>query len=476
MADDDFNEETTLISGPDFHIDLPTLDALHPVHYSRRLLIFRCTSTAQRNAQLAALKEGLQALLDRCPILGGIVVPPSSGEAGHDTPEWRTFKPGKGLEVIVKDLRTVLPSFNELEVRGFQSSSLPYDVLVPIPADLSNDVPYPACKVQLSAIEGGTVLCWSMSHSVADGSGNNALITVLSEQVRLAQERTADSTTTDGASMDLDRSAMRSMKSELPFKYEDHSGYAALPTPPEDATPSHQEARPHPFKTTAPELPILLRIPAPGLAKLKADTTSSEAGTPISTHDAIVALIWRTTVLIRSLRRARPDGHPPAFKTTLFFPSDARRHLPELPNPYIGGAVYQLSMSLPLDTLLSPATGLQQAAMAVRQAITAATPDLVRSYFAEVNKHWVDWAFMGMTPADVAMGTDWTSSSMYSDDWGPVFGGRGGMVRFRYPGEDGLVAVMPKLPDGSAEVVVSCMESERGVLTSEKGFGKYLAA
>ena len=107
-----------------------------------------------------------------------------------------------------------------------------------------------------------------------------------------------------------------------------------------------------------------------------------------------------------------------------------------MPMSYIGNAVYQLTAALDLDTLLSP-SGLQHAASVIRLAIMAVKPDLVASYMAELKERWVDWGFMvGTSTVGVAMGTDWTSGALYSDDWG---GGVGPVVREGYPGEGGLV-------------------------------------
>lgn len=111
MADSYFFDDTVLIPGPSFHIDLSALDACHPVHYSRRLLIFRCISAAQRDAQLAALKIGLQTLVLRCPILGGIIVPLPPDVASNCQQDWRTIVPDRGIELIVRDLRTAMVSF-----------------------------------------------------------------------------------------------------------------------------------------------------------------------------------------------------------------------------------------------------------------------------------------------------------------------------------------------------------------------------
>lgn len=155
-------------------------------------------------------------------------------------------------------------------------------------------------------------------------------------------------------------------------------------------------------------------------------------------------------------------------------PSDARRHL-NLPPSYIGNAVYQLIANLDLATLLSP-SGLQHAASATRRAITAVKPDLVSSYMAKLKETWIDWQFMDTWPTTgVAMGSAWTSGSVYREDWGNAFGP---VIRYRTAGVVGEPVnwIMPKLSDGGAELVVSVMPEEVEVLTGVEGFGKYAEA
>jgi hypothetical protein len=73
----------------------------------------------------------------------------------------------------------------------------------------------------------------------------------------------------------------------------------------------------------------------------------------------------------------------------------------------------------------------------------------------------------------VGMGTDWTSGGLYSLDWGEAFGG---LVRYRYPGMIGGAGscILPKLRDGSAEVVVAVLPEEEELLRSEECFGRYI--
>jgi hypothetical protein len=411
----------------------------------------------------------------RCPILGGKIVPLPLDKVSDGKEDWRTIVPDRGIELIVRDLRATMVSFEELEAAEFPPLSLSYDLLVPIPQDLGNDQPFAAYKMQYSAIEGGTILTFAMSHSVADGVGMNELMRVLSEETQLAPGNLSEGVTDEVRSttvttdMGQDRSVMRNMTSETVFNIEDHPAYRWKPSPPANSAPPEQIPT-HPFEAISPEIPVLLRISAASLGQLKADATLP-GSPPISTHDALSALIWRSVVFIRSRRSALAHNLPASTISRIFMPSDARRHL-SLPQSYVGNAVYQLTAALDLRTLLSP-SGLQHAANALRRAITAVNPALVSSLMAMTNERWINWQFEAtVSTTGVAMGTDWTSGSLYMDDWGKAFGP---VVRYRYPGE-AFSCVMPKLPNGGAELLVSVMPEEVDVLRGIEGFGKYLEA
>jgi hypothetical protein len=186
--------------------------------------------------------------------------------------------------------------------------------------------------------------------------------------------------------------------------------------------------------------------------------------------------MWRTVLLIRSRRSLAAQTVPLSTISNLFMPSSARRHLPGLPSPYVGNAVYQLITALDLGTLLSP-SGLQRAASEVRRAITSVTPALVASYMAFIKdpsaSRFIDYQFMNGTTGTTgfAMGTCLGSTdAIYGSDWGKAFGP---VASFRLIGEPANV-VMPKLPDGSAEVIVAVMPEEVETLKGVEGFGKYL--
>ncbi|KAJ6513080.1 hypothetical protein C8R45DRAFT_334027 [Mycena sanguinolenta] len=319
---------------------------------------------------------------------------------------------------------------------------------MPIPEDLSPTRPHDACKLQFSAIDGGTILTFAMSHCVSDGTGTDQWMRILTEETQFVQEGSAQrsETTTVG----LDRSFLCNIESELAFNIDKHPAYMFKS---EEVAPPSEDS--NVFGVSQSEVPVLLRLSPAGLAQLKTDATTP--GERISTHDALCALMWRTVLLIRS-RRPSQQNISSSTTSNLFMPTNARRHLPGLPSPYVGNAVYQLIAGLDLDTLLSP-SGLQRAAAEIRRAISAITPELV---------------FMNGTifTTSVAMGTCLGSGDvMYGSDWGKAFGP---VVRFRLIGEPGNV-VFPKRPDGSAELILDALPEEVEILKGVEGFGKYLA-
>lgn len=212
-----------------------------------------------------------------------------------------------------------------------------------------------------------------MSHCVGDGAANNEIFRVLSEEIKAAQYDSNQETSIVQADMGLDRDIIHNMRSELPFSFIENPGYMN--------STSIQSPELKSFQATTPEVPVLINLSPETLKKLKSDASTPDSPL-ISTHDALAALIWRSALLIRSRRASMSQEVLDSTTVDLFFPSDARRHL-NIPDSYIGNVVYQLKVSLPLSTLLSP-IGLQAAAKAIRATITAFEPELVKSYMAQM--------------------------------------------------------------------------------------------
>jgi hypothetical protein len=441
---------TIYIPGPYFYVHLSAQDALHPVHYSRRLLIFRCEDLEQWQVQLRSLEVGLRQLLRRCPVLGGEVV--TSEEGVH-----AIHHRNAGLELVIRDLRKTLPSYQTLEKENFPPSILTYDFLMPIPLDIGNTSPVPACMVQLTPIQGGSIISWAMSHSVADGRGTDVLMSLLSENVKNAMNQVDQVPLHEALASEeqvgMDRSAIREVRCDVPFDIARHPAYSARPSLPTSLGTIQSQSSPPQTPLTS----IVLSLSRDGLERLKtACQPDPESEIKwVSSHDAICALLWRIHVMTCG------DPGEERGTTKIFFPSDARRHL-GLDAGWIPNAVYQVTASIPLNDMrgMEEVTALRIAAKAVRRALTSINSEDVKSYFKHLeNVGWVDWGFLSMSPVDFAMGTDW-SSAVYEDGWGKAFGP---LRSWRYPGELGGIrmgAVLPRRTDGSVEVMLKIGEDQ----------------
>lgn len=96
--------------------------------------------------------------------------------------------------------------------------------------------------------------------------------------------------------------------SEIPFNIEDYSAFVWKPTT--QANTLELDKTPvYPFQATLPEIPVLLRIFTANLVQLKTNATLPSV-LLIFTRNALCALIWRSTLLIRSQRSILAQNVP----------------------------------------------------------------------------------------------------------------------------------------------------------------------
>lgn len=466
---------------------------------------------------LSALRTGLRNLRDILPLLGGSVetVSPEEVKTRGLQRGWKEIKPNDaGLELVIKDLSSDMPSFEEMRKREFPASMLPGAKLIPVPLAPVMAPPFSCAKFQLNFIQGGALLSVCIVHAVADGNGMDQLVGMLAEECRLADAVATGKVTADEGvgevrrkvrvegPLGMDRSAVIDLP-ERPTTIEEHPGYVHHPDPDEvaaeagkastkdgtvatpastnsaDSTDTNSDDPPPPEKHL-----YLLEISASNLMALKTaatgpttanttTTTNSTATTPwISTHDAIEALIWRSLLLSRQATHTLPlpsssPSNPESTTSKFLLSTNARKHLsPPLPqNSYLGNCTYFVRAELPLSTLLSaddPITALTTAAHAIRTAISSVTQEKV----AEINTLMrnlphVNMIFLSVFETaggtDVCSGSMWRSDTIYNSTWGEAFGEEG-VVRMRCPGDVGFMAsmidvvqVLPRVLSGENE-------------------------
>lgn len=237
--------ETRFISGPAPKLDLVYSDVWLPGIYSRRILSFELPNNSNHERALDCLHRALQSLVDGTPELGGLVVAlPVDDEANKEDVPWKAIKPYKGIEFRIKDLRNEIPSYKELESKGFPVAAFKDDLLVPVPV-MYQPEPNAVMIVQASLIEGGLLLTVCLCHSLTDGNGMNAITIALAEQCGLAAHAEGP---LKPRAMNVDRKVMVELtgdKKEL----SDHPAYGRLegafkPKFVAEAAPAHEESGP----------------------------------------------------------------------------------------------------------------------------------------------------------------------------------------------------------------------------------------
>lgn len=402
--------------GPDFDFDFAVNDALIFNLYSYRILVFKIEDPSGHEITTKALKVALHKVVERCPPLGGVVI--SLENQPREQHGWRKAKPGPGIKLVVRDLRSSL-DYHELEARDFPPEAFRCEDVVPISPAPIMEGEAPGSVFQYTWIRGGGLLTVGIDHPVADGNGMNTIMGLLAEECKRAHVPDSADSTQIKAILGTDRSSVRALESKFKNKPEDHPSYTVLPGP-----PSHEEDH-------GPEPDISQFMFAVSPSKLEELKNAAKITNPrVSAHDAISALTWRSVMLSRFSSGTITD-----LDTEVEFhcPTDVRRFI-DLDPDYIGNAVYFIAIKMPLHELLA-ADSLPKVASKIRTTLESRDRDLIAGYHSlvkslpDLSQMTFGWISRVTTTAFV-LGTSWKAGQMYGADWGSAFGP---VMRFRSP-------------------------------------------
>ena len=201
----------------------------------------------------------------------------------------------------------------------------------------------------------------------------------------------------------------------------------------------------------------------------------------ISTHDAIAALIWRSTILARHRAGILSDR----ITTSFFQPVDCRSRL-QLPESYFGNAVYGIKATLDIAQLLAGAdsfgtsqtSGLQAAARAIRAETSGVTAEKFRDLLGFVERTDMEVHTRSSVIEDLSIGSVFVSSyfgfEMHEVDFGEALGGK--MEAFRLPSRGimpGAPVVLPRLRDGGCEFAINEQEEVIHFLAEDEFFRRF---
>ncbi|GFF35622.1 methylglutaconyl-CoA hydratase, mitochondrial [Aspergillus udagawae] len=457
-------EQTFTVECPPFEVKISHWDRILPPTHSKRILCFSLPVNTDREQLTDYLHIAFHHTVQRFPLLAGSVVPFSADQGGR--PWLRNIVPEGAARLIVKDLSDEL-SFADLAEANFSQHLLNTEQLCPLP-----EVGYfkaervDVCRFQANFIRGGLLLVVSIIHNAADGRGVTEIIKIFAEELRKAQSgETGHPLQQRTEVYRSDRTAFVSGQG-IPGAIERHAAWTS--------SPSNAHAQIHNVENSC----HTFRISATALSQLKKALSATSQGPEdwFSTNDAISAFIWRSIMVARH-RAGILDADATTYVAQ---PVDCRRHL-NITEPYFGNVIYMTKSSVALSVLADPETGLGAAARALRTELRGLTGDKFRDLvgYAErtaLEAHTRLNILESMATSGIIL-TSLFKMDLHAMNFGPVFDD-GHIKALRLPArgtQAGAVIVLPRVPDGSCEFMVTEQESTIQCLRDDPLFAQFTA-
>jgi methylglutaconyl-CoA hydratase len=450
------------IECPPFEVEISHWDRILPPTHSKRILCFSLPDTTDKQQVVDYLHIAFHHTVQRLPLLAGSVVPFSSHQGGR--PWLRNIISEGGAQLIVKDLSEEL-SFSDLAKANFSQHLLNTEQLCPLPeVGYFKEERVDVCRFQANFIEGGLLLVVSIIHNAADGRGVTEVIKTFANELSKAQS--GETHYPLEPRPDVYRSDRTKLVSGhgVPGSIENHAAWTS--------DPANAHAQIHNVENSC----RTFRISVKALTDLKNYLSATVSGPDewFSTNDAISAFIWRSIMLARH-RAGILNGEA---ETYVAQPVDCRAHL-KIPMPYFGNVIYMTKSSLPLSDLEDFESGLGAAARALRADIKAVTAEKFRDLIGYAERTALDThtrlnILEAMSTSGIIL-TSLFKMDLHGMNFGPVFGD-GHIKAVRLPArgtQAGAVIVLPRVPDGSCEFMVTEQESTIKCLLEDKYFSRF---
>lgn len=462
------SDEVFSVPCPPFELRLSHWDRLFPPTHSKRILCFSLPPVFNKTWTTQCLKIAFHNTVQRVPFLAGSVVPFPKDQGGR--PWIRDIKPCGSAHLIVRHLEDKL-DFEKLQESNFSQDLLDTEQLCPLPrvAYVSED-PVDVCRFQANFVKGGLLLVVSIIHIAADGRGVTDIIKIFAKQLRASQEQSKP-----GQLLELflasPNTEYRSDRMSLV------SGNVAAGDIGRHTAWTSSLSNAHSQIENVQSTCRTFRIDSRSLADLKDFVSSASLGPDdwFSTNDAISGLIWRS-IMIARLGAGLLSGQ--AVDTYAAQALDCRPHL-KLPEPYFGNVLYMAQASVPMHDLQDAPRGLAFAARALRADVNSMTAEKFRNLVGYAERTEKDaHTRMSIIEKLSTQGIIMTSHFKFDQhglDFGPIFGD-GRIKALRFPARGtmaGAVIIMPRLPDGSCEFMITEREETIQCLLNDEVLGRF---
>ncbi|TGO19529.1 hypothetical protein BPAE_0340g00030 [Botrytis paeoniae] len=466
------------------------LDEIMPPIYYGVILAFESQSTDTNSDYVfSILRTGLSKVAERYPIL--------TSEFARDASNHLVLEQSTSLNeipLVLKDLTEPgsepIRAYQELKKSGM--TGVGANILAPIVAGI--ETTSKLMSAQVTFIPGGMFLSMSFTHLLFDSHSGASIIRLWATLCRELQQNVTVARIREKGVKPGDNPVIALAK-RLRGNYEELKGRPELwevlgldwrksgSTPPEASFTMPlfiPAAASSPLSPDSSQLiSTIFSFSRSALASLKIIATaptsisSNVEDFQISTHDALVAFLWR------HILRARLDPHdkvPYDRESMLAVAVNGRKEL-SISECHIGNVIFESPSSHPIRDVLSGEASLAQLAQTIRlnlnknkklfpEALVCASS--IPSQALSSLRYLID----DFVSQDI-LTTSWVALPYYSMEWGPAFSDNGGYIDFfrwpegQFPGSN---CILPRKMNGDVEVVLNMKEEQMRRLIADKKF------
>lgn len=456
-------------------LPLTPLERIGPKGYVRYIFNYDLGNDYNLDEVANVLHAGLEATKKRIPSLNCEAYPDTETRQGGVLKVQRMAE-GSFQDLIIRDLRNPgdFPmTYGELKQKSFPLSAFDPDIVCPSDVWFGPGFIMPVSIVQANFVPGGLILAWNILQIVGDTMTSFVWAKVWAEECRRAQGLPIDDPYDIDPAMVSDRQLLMEPTGKREGKHEDHPEYHILESGPKTVPPKmlSSDYRGQIFYFSPAALKALKAEAAPANAK------DALGVSWISTNDALSALLWRTLLAVQHPVETLPGNPPSVFSIAM----DGRQRTDPPIHPHTFGCfLTYIAPSAPVRTMLTE-MNLADLSVLIRKTLTETdgthTDDV--NTLVETLDHVGNLVPTGYLdePGPNCMLASWTGFELYSLDWGKALGGTIESVRCPSVGIiNGMHMMLPKLPDGGMEVMMSVERSCLDKLLEDPVWSKFAKA
>lgn len=453
--------------------------------YTQLCFIYATQDSTLQSEIVKTLESGLVRLCESFPWVAGQVVNTNPDLTGSPTYRLQSFK--RIPTLVIKDYtgEKNVPTLDTLKDAEYPMAMLHESTWAPCPtlATLGFDPtqpsgdaldPAPVLLLQASFIRGGLVLCINMQHNVADMSGQESVIRLLSKACS-GEDFTHEETKIGNA----EREGLISLINEEGWKPGTELEQQLF-SPQKPASSATQAP---PTKITTPDPPAppkctwaYFSFGPSSLRQLKhlaTQTLPEWFKGYVTTDDAVTACIYQSVLRARFRRLS----HDPDCEVTIARAVDARRYL-NVPATYPGILQNMAYTSYPLSRLLSMRLGevaadMRQQVDPKKSNLAYATRSLI-TFLSQAPEHRSKVSFSANLKLDSdVMLSSWSKVDAYSFDFGLGLGQPEAVRRPGFLPVESLFYLMPKAKDGEIAAALCLRDEDMESLRNDEQFARF---